>query len=113
MERPTVTHLTAAKRILRYVKGTLNFGLIYTKGQGNYLLSGFSDSDLAGNVDDRKSTGGVAFNLDESFITWISQKQRCVALSSCEAEFMAATAATCHGIWMQRHSQKDVICCEV
>ena len=61
MEHPTVTHLAAAKRILRYVKGTLNFGLIYTKGQGNYLLSSFSDSDLAGNVDDRKSTGGVAF----------------------------------------------------
>ncbi|XP_074336197.1 secreted RxLR effector protein 161-like [Apium graveolens] len=102
MERPTVTHLTAGKRILRYVKGTLNFGLIYTKGQGNYLLSGFSDSDLAGNVDDRKSTGGVAFNLDESLITWISQKQSCVALSSCEAEFMAATAAACHRIWLQR-----------
>ncbi|WCJ34767.1 Retrovirus-related Pol polyprotein from transposon TNT 1-94 [Euphorbia peplus] len=102
MERPTMLHLNAAKRVLRYVKGTLNFGLVYKEGRGNYLLSGFSDSDLAGNIDDRKSTGGMAFYLDDRLITWISQKQRCVALSSCEAEFMAATAAACQGIWLQR-----------
>lgn len=95
MERPTVFHMNAVKRILRYVKGTLNYGLVYSKGVGNYLLSGYSDSDLAGNLEDRKSTGGVAFYLNESLVTWVSQKQRCVALSSCEAEFMAATAAAC------------------
>lgn len=95
-------HMNAVKRILRYVKGTLSYGLTYTKGQGNYLLSGFSDSDLAGCVDDRKSTGGMVFYLDENLITWVSQKQRCVALSSCEAEFMAATSAACQGIWLQR-----------
>lgn len=102
MERPTMFHLTAAKRILHYVRGTLNFGLMYSAGRGNYLLSGFLDSDLAGSVDDRKSTGGMAFYLDDSLITWISQKQRCVALSSCEAKFMAATAVACQGIWLQR-----------
>ena len=48
------------------------------------------------------STGGMAFYLDESLITWVSQKQRCVALSSCEAEFMATTAVACQGIWLQR-----------
>lgn len=53
-------------------------------------------------MDDRKSTSGVAFYLDESLISWVSQKQRCVALSSCEAEFMAATTAACQGIWLQR-----------
>lgn len=62
---------------------------------------GYSDSDLAGNVDDRRSTGGMEFYLDESLITWVSQKQRCVALSSCEAEFMAATAAACQGVWLR------------
>ncbi|XP_074373621.1 secreted RxLR effector protein 161-like [Apium graveolens] len=102
MERPTVLHLNAMKRILRYVKGTLNYGLIYKKGHGDYLLAGYSDSDLAGNVDDRKSTRGMAFYLNESLITWVPQKQRCVALSSCEAEFMAATAAVCQGIWLQK-----------
>lgn len=56
MEKPTVLHLNAVKRILRYVRGTVEFGLIYTREQGSYLLFGFSDSDLAGNLDDRKST---------------------------------------------------------
>ena len=49
-----------------------------------------------------KARGGMAFYLDDSLITWISQKQRCVALSSCEAEFMAATVAAFQGIWLQR-----------
>ena len=101
MERPTTLHLNAVKRILRYIKGTMDYGLVYSKGSGNYLLSGYSDSDLAGNVEDRRSTGGVVFYLNESLITWVSQKQRCVALSSCEAEFMAATAAACQGVWLQ------------
>lgn len=102
MDRPTVLHQGAVKRILRYVQGTLNYGLIYTKGQGDYMLSGYSDSDLAGDMVDRKSTGGMSFYLNESLITWVSQKQRCVALSSCEAEFMAATATACQGIWLHR-----------
>ena len=93
-------HLNAIKRICRYVKGTLHYGLVYRKGRGSYLLSGFSDSDLGGSVEDQKNTGGMAFYLDESLITWVSQKQRCVALSSCEAEFMAATTAVCQGIWL-------------
>ncbi|XP_074336227.1 secreted RxLR effector protein 161-like [Apium graveolens] len=102
MKRPTTLHMNAVKRILCYVKGTLEYGLIYAKLRGNYLLPGFSDSDLAGNLDDRRSTGGMAFYLDESLIIWVSQKQPCVALSSCEAEFMAATAADSQGIWLQR-----------
>ncbi|XP_074336632.1 secreted RxLR effector protein 161-like [Apium graveolens] len=102
MKRPTTLHLNAIKRICRYVNGTLHYGLVYTKGRRNYLLSGFSDSNLDGNVEDRKSTGGMAFYLDESLITWVSHKQRCVALSSCEAEFMATTTAACQGIWLQR-----------
>ena len=101
MERPTELNLRAVKRILRYIKGTMEFGLVYAKGTRNYLPSGYSDSDLAGNIEDRRSTGGMAFYLDESLITWVSQKQRCVALSSCEAEFMAATAAACQGVWLK------------
>lgn len=54
MERPTVLHLNVAIRILRYVKGTLGFSLNYMRGSGNYLLSGYSDSDMADNLDDRK-----------------------------------------------------------
>lgn len=74
MEKPTVLHLNVAKRIRRYMKGTLGYGLIYGKEKGDYMLSWFSDSDLAGNIDDRKSTGGMALYLNESLITWVSQK---------------------------------------
>lgn len=102
MEKPTVMHLNAAKRILRYVKGTIDYGLIYTKDDENNVVIGYSDSDLAGNVEDRKSTGGMVFYLNKSLITWNSQKQKCVALSSCEAEFMAATAASCQAIWLRK-----------
>lgn len=69
MERPTILHLNAVKRIRRYVQGTLSHGLVYSRGQGNYLLARYSDSDLGGNLDDRKSTGGLAFYLNESLIT--------------------------------------------
>ncbi|XP_074328334.1 secreted RxLR effector protein 161-like [Apium graveolens] len=101
MEKPTILHQNAAKCILRYIKGTLDFGLIYTRDNKNIMITGYSDSDLAGHVEDRKSTGGMVFYLNESLVTWVSQKQRCVALSSCEAEFIAATAAACQAIWLR------------
>lgn len=66
MERPTVMHYNAVKHILRYVKGTLVY---YRRGVGNYILSDYSDSYLIGNIDDRKSTGGMAFYLNENLIT--------------------------------------------
>lgn len=101
MENPTLMHLHAAKRILHYVRGTLEFSLVYTKDSRNNMLCGYCDRDLAGHVDDRRSTKGMAFYLNESLITWVSQKQRCVTLSSCEAEFMAATVAACQAIWLR------------
>lgn len=101
MERPTTLHLSSVKRIMRYVKGTLQFGLIYNQHSGNNVVTGYSDSDLGGAIDDRRSTGGMAYYLNESLISWVSQKQRVVALSSCEAELMAATAAACQGIWLK------------
>lgn len=101
MEKPTKKHLDAVKRILRYVKGTIQHGLVYSNDSGNNVLTGFSDSDLGGQLEDRKSTGGMVYYLNERIITWVSQKQKCVALSSCEAEFMAATAAACQGIWLR------------
>lgn len=98
--------MNAVKRILRYVKGTLETGLVYSQKNGNNELTGYSDSDHAGQVEDRRSTGGMVFYLNESLITWVSQKQRCVALSSCEAEFMAATAAACQSVWLRKLLQQ-------
>lgn len=101
MERPTKLHLNAIKCILRYVQGTLKYVLFYPRGTKNYLLSGYSDSDMAGNVEDRKSTMGMVFYLNESLITWVSQMQKCITLSSCKAEVMATTAAACQGVWQR------------
>ena len=57
---------------------------------------------MAGDVDDRKSTSGSVFLLGTSLLTWVSQKQRVVALSSCEAEYIASANAACQGIWLSR-----------
>ncbi|CAM8982631.1 unnamed protein product [Rhodiola kirilowii] len=104
MESPTTEHLAAVKHILRYVKGTFDMGCYYKKRkEGEELcLIGYSDSDMAGDVDDRKSTTGVAFFLGSNLISWLSQKHKVVALSSCEAEYMAASAAACQGVWLER-----------
>lgn len=53
MERPTELHQTAVKRILHYIKGTVSYGLIYSKGSGNHILAGYSENDLGGNIEDR------------------------------------------------------------
>ena len=101
MERPTAEHMTAVKHILRYIRGTLKFGCFYEKGRELQLV-GYCDSDHAGDVDDRKSTSGLLFYLGSSPISWVSQKQKMVAISSCEAEYMAATSGACQSIWLAR-----------
>ncbi|XP_074360237.1 secreted RxLR effector protein 161-like [Apium graveolens] len=108
MEKPTTVHLNAAKRILRYIKGTLNFGLVYSKHNINNVQTGYSDSDLAGQIEDRKNTSGMVFYLNESLITWVSQKQRCVVLSSCDAEFMTVITAACQGEIIVKHVSTDM-----
>ncbi|KAJ4719135.1 Retrovirus-related Pol polyprotein from transposon TNT 1-94 [Melia azedarach] len=100
METPTTTHLKAAKRILRYLKGTTNFGLFYSCSD-NFELVGYSDSDWAGDTDDRKSTTGFVFFMGGTAFTWMSKKQPIVTLSTCEAEYVAATSCVCHAIWLR------------
>ncbi|XP_043809735.1 secreted RxLR effector protein 161-like [Manihot esculenta] len=103
MESLTSKHLGAVKQILRYIKGILNYGCRYVKEERKELrLIGYCDSDLAGDIDDRKSTSGVIYFLGSNPITWFSQKQKVVALSSCEAEYVAATAGACQGVWIER-----------
>jgi hypothetical protein len=102
MERPASDHYAAVKHLLRYIAGTLDYGCAYTQGNGAPQLTGYSDSDHAGDTDDRKSTSGTLFFLGGSPVSWQSQKQRVVAISSCEAEYVAATTAACQGIWLAR-----------
>ncbi|KAH9733814.1 reverse transcriptase Ty1/copia-type domain-containing protein [Citrus sinensis] len=92
-QQPTKADLRAVKRILRYLKGTLNFGLRYLK-QSSLTLYGFLDSDWAGCPLTRRSTSGFCIYLGSNCISWSSKKQTTVARSSAEAEYrcMASTA---------------------
>ena len=89
------------KRDLRYIKGTVDFDLFY--GYSNsFELVGYSDSDWAGDMDDRKSTTGFVFYIGDTTFTWSSKKQSIVALSTCEAKYIATTSCVCHFIWLRR-----------
>ncbi|KAG6506552.1 hypothetical protein ZIOFF_031876 [Zingiber officinale] len=101
MEMPTIMHHKVVKQILRYLKGTIHFGLVYMKGPQKIGIFGYSDSDLATDLDGRKNTSGMTFYFNESLVSWNSQKQKTVALSSCDAEFMAATTTACHALWLR------------
>jgi len=94
--------LGAVKRILRYISGTFSYGCQYQRKEEEARLLGYSDSDQAGDIDTRKSTTGILFFLGNNLVTWQSQKQKVVAVSSCEAEYIAATTAACQGIWLAR-----------
>lgn len=100
MVDPKMSHDAALKHVLRYLRGTFSHGLTYKRASKTKLL-GYSDSSLNVDVDDGRSITGHMFYLEESPITWCSQKQEIVALSSCEAEFMAATEAAKQAIWLQ------------
>ncbi|KAG7571799.1 Zinc finger CCHC-type superfamily [Arabidopsis suecica] len=100
MHEPKESHGVALKQILRYLKGTRSYGLCFTRSNEKRLI-GFSDSSHNVDEDDGRSTTGHVFYLNECPITWCSQKQDTVALSSCEAEFMAATEAAKQAVWLQ------------
>jgi hypothetical protein len=101
LEKPIAEHLAVVKRIIRYVARILNLGCQYGKND-QWRLVGYCDSDPAGDLDTSKSTIGVAYVLGKNLIGWQSQKQKVVALSTCEAEYMAASTASCQGIWLAR-----------
>ncbi|XP_050895546.1 secreted RxLR effector protein 161-like [Lathyrus oleraceus] len=100
MEAPTTTHFKAEKRILRYIKGIINFGLHYYS-LNNYEIIGCSDSDWSGDLDDRKSTSGFVFFMGDTAFTWMSKKKPIVTLSTCEAEYVVATSCVCHAVWLR------------
>jgi hypothetical protein len=103
VERPQEEHLCAVKHILRFVVGTSNLGVFYPrKGEDEGEFMGFTDRDLAGDMVERKSTSGVLFFLGRSPISWQSIKQRIVAQSSCEPEYIAAAAGACQPMWLAR-----------
>ncbi len=93
---PTETDWMTILHVLQYIKTTLDYKLVFKKSSNRLKLQGHSDSDWAASRDDRKSTTGYVFKLNSNgpVIAWKSKKQHTVALSSCEAEYMAMTHAT-------------------
>ena len=87
MECPIEIHLLDAKRILRYLQGSKEFGLFFKKGEKSDLFS-FTDNDYAGNSDDRKSTSRYVFMLETRAYSWSSKKHPIVTLSTTNAEFV-------------------------
>ncbi|GJS05933.1 integrase [Tanacetum coccineum] len=98
MHCPSKQHFGAAKRILRYIAGTTSYGIWYSRKE-KFELVGYSDSDWAGEKEDMKSTSGNCFTLGSGVVSWASKKQATVALSSTEAEYVAATKAACQAIF--------------
>ena len=101
MTDPEHYHLIATKHILRYMKGTVNYGLKYEADQ-KINLEGYVDFDWEGNAIDRKSISGCCFSMGSGVISWFSRKQSYVALSIAEAEYVVACSASCEAVWLRK-----------
>lgn len=99
--QPRESHLKAVKRIIRYVSGTTDFGIWYSK-DSPLLLAGYSDADWAGDSDDRKSTTGGCFYIGNNLVSWYSKKQNSISLSTAEAEYIAAGSCCSQLLWMKQ-----------
>eukprot|EP00253_Pinus_taeda_P028589 PITA_28589 len=105
MSKPGNEHWTIVKRVFRHFHGTSDYGLCYKgrPGLDRVLdIHGFVDTDWVGDLDERRSTSGYVFNLFGGVVSWMSMKKSVVALSTTEAEYMAATHASKEAIWFQR-----------
>ena len=94
-----------AKRVLRYLKGTLEMGIIYFGGNGKFgskKLYGYSDANWAGDLQDRKSTGGFVLKFGRSTISWRSVKQSVVATSTSEAEYLSLFEVSKEIVWLRQ-----------
>eukprot|EP00253_Pinus_taeda_P003008 PITA_03008 len=119
MVKPTKLFWKAGKHVLRYLIATLGYGLWYRQ-EDEVKLCGFTDPNWAGSPTDRKSTSGGVFSIGSTTVSWYSRKQRSMALSSAEAEDMAASLAACEAIWMRKildglfssHLEPTVIYCD-
>jgi hypothetical protein len=81
------------RQVLRYLKGTLDYGIKYTDAS-DVELTGYSDSDWAGNPDDRRSTTGYVFGIGSRVVSWSSKKQPTISLSSTEEKYKALCATS-------------------
>ena len=97
---PTLEHLMACKRVLRYLKETHDYGLKFGV-EGELTLTGYTDADWACDIDDRKSVGAYCIYLGNNLISWSSKKQSVVTRSSAESEYRSLAAACAEITWLQ------------
>jgi hypothetical protein len=96
---PRHVHLVVAKHVMRYLEGTLDYGPSYD-GDHDFTLSGYTDSDWARSVFDKKNNLGCYFSLGSAMISWKSRKQYRISLSTMEVEYIAGCSASCEAIWI-------------
>nr|GEW67548.1 ribonuclease H-like domain, reverse transcriptase, RNA-dependent DNA polymerase [Tanacetum cinerariifolium] len=101
MQEPREQHMKAIRQVLCYVKGTKYYGITYKHNGGN-KIHGYNDSSYGVNTQEGKGTTGIIFYYGESPISWSTQKQATVALSSRESQFIAATAVATQALWLKR-----------
>ena len=94
-------HLKTAERVIRYVKGTCDFGIKFTRSK-EFELVGFLDSDWGGSIDDMRSTSNYCFTFSSGFFSWCSKKQEIIAQSIAEAEFIVVTIPVNQAIWLRK-----------
>lgn len=107
---PSLQHLIACKRVLIYLKATQDYGLKFLK-EGSMQLTGFTNTDWACNLDDRKSIGAYYIYLGNNLISWSSKKQTMITRSSAESEYRALAAASAELTWIQSLFTELGICC--
>jgi hypothetical protein len=101
MCEPKHIHMVAVKHILRYVRGTIAYGLRYTSS-GGVMLHSFTDSDWMGSTVDRKRTSRYCFSLGLAMISWSSRKQGSIAQSTAKAEYIVASVASREAVWLRK-----------
>ncbi len=99
MQTPQKPHLDAMRRILRYIKHTLQCGIFY-EAKSQLQVHGYTDADWAGNGSNRRSTSGFMFSFGSGAVSCSSKKQPIVALLSMEAEYIGASIVTCEVVWL-------------
>ena len=102
MSKPSVEHWKGVKRVLRYVQGTLDYGLMSSSEDTSTTSAGYADADWAGDVSTRRSTTGYVFQVQGNTVSWCSKRQGCVATSTTEAEYIALTTASQKAVWLRR-----------
>jgi hypothetical protein len=99
--QPRQIHWMVAKHVLRYLRGTIGYGLRHASSV-DMRLHGYADSDWAGSAVDRKSTSGCCFNFGSAVVSWCRRKQTSVALSTTETDYIAVCIAVCEAVWLRK-----------